>query len=53
MTKYKDPPVMFDPYEEWKKEVFIWENVTTLEKKTQGCALVLSLSGNVVGIQNW
>ena len=20
MTKYKDPPVMFDPYEEWKKE---------------------------------
>ena len=37
---------MFDPYEEWKKEVIIWENVTTLEKKTQGCALVLSLSGN-------
>ena len=37
---------MFDPYEEWKKEVSIWQAVTSLDAKTQGCALVLSLSGN-------
>ena len=37
---------MFDPYDEWKVELEIWREFTSLEKSKQGPALVLSLSGN-------
>ena len=44
----RDPPVMTEPYSEWKEEVYIWSKYviekTPLEK--QGLALFLSLDGD-------
>ena len=44
----RDPPVMSEPYNEWKEEVYIWseyvKDKTPLEK--QGLALFLSLEGD-------
>ena len=44
----RDPPVMTEPYSEWKEEVYIWseyvKDKTPLEK--QGLALFLSLDGD-------
>ena len=44
----RDPPVMTEPYEDWKNEVYAWscyvEDKTPLNK--QGIALFLSLEGD-------
>ena len=43
-----DPPVFDDEnmsWKEYKKEIFIWQALTTLEVKKQGPALYLSLKG--------
>ena len=43
----KAPPALREdvPYENWKKEINIWQRFTTLEKKKQGLAIFLSLEG--------
>ncbi len=43
----KAPPALKEdvPYENWKKEINIWQLFTTLEKKKQGLAIFLSLEG--------
>ena len=45
---YKNPPALADDkqYEMWVKEVVLWSACCKLEKKEQGPALALSLSGN-------
>lgn len=47
MAGYKAPPVMRDglPYDDWKKELQIWQAFTDLDKKRQGGALFLTLTG--------
>ena len=44
---YKSPPEMRDglSYSDWKKELDIWCAFTDLDKKRQGGALFLTLSG--------
>ena len=46
-TNFKAPPAMRDdlPYSEWKKELKIWCDFTDVDKKKQGGALFLTLSG--------
>ncbi|XP_066911985.1 uncharacterized protein [Clytia hemisphaerica] len=43
----KAPPALKEdvPYENWKKEITIWQLFTSLEKKKQGLAILLSLEG--------
>ena len=43
----KAPPAMRDglSYENWKKEISIWQRFTKVEKKKQGLAIFLSLEG--------
>ena len=44
---YKAPPTMRDDlsYEDWKKELAIWQAFTDIESKRQGGALFLTLHG--------
>ena len=47
-TSYnKAPPLLSSSktYSDWKKLINIWTELTTLEKKKQGPALVLTLEG--------
>lgn len=46
-SNYKAPPALRDDlgYEDWKKELKIWQAFTDLEKKRQGGALFLTLTG--------
>ena len=46
-TGYKAPPVLTkdSSYENWKKEIKIWQPLTTLEGKKQALAIFLMLSG--------
>ena len=48
-NNYKSPPVIKEGllYSEWKKELAIWSDFTDLEKKKQGGALFLTLTGVV------
>ena len=43
----KTPPTLRDdmPYENWKKELHIWQRFTTLEDEKQALAIFLSLEG--------
>ena len=45
---YKNPPALKDgdSYEKWLKELAIWQLYTDLDKKKQGTALTLNLTGN-------
>lgn len=49
MAHYKAPPTLGDNtdmcYENWKKEVQIWQLFTSLEKKKQAPAIFLTLTG--------
>ena len=47
MSTYKNPPKMRPDllYEDWKKELKIWQRATELDKKKQGAVLLLSLEG--------
>ena len=47
-TSYKNPPLLTDSmqYETWIKEVKLWSMCCKLDKKEQGPALALSLSGS-------
>ena len=45
---YKAPPALITKditYATWKKEISIWQLFTSLERKKQGLAIFLSLSG--------
>ena len=44
---YKNPPALKDDdsYEKWLKELAIWQLYTDLDKKKQGPALTLRLTG--------
>ena len=44
----RDPPKMFEPYHEWKNEVYIWSDFVDdkIPLKKQGMALFLSLEGD-------
>ena len=46
-SNFKAPPAMRDdlPYPEWKKELDIWCRFTDMDKKRQGGALFLNLTG--------
>ena len=47
-SSYKHPPVLSDgiQYETWVKELNLWSLCCKLDKKEQGPAVALSLSGN-------
>ena len=47
-SNIRDPPNMFEPYHEWKNEVYIWSDFVDdkIELKKQGMALFLSLQGD-------
>ena len=47
MSTNKVPPLLSDTpqYTDWKKKVKIWASFTTLEKKKQGAAILLTLKG--------
>ena len=46
-SSIKEPPVLIseDMYEEWKKDLSLWQLVTPLAAKQQGPAVYLSLQG--------
>ena len=46
-SSYKNPPTMRSglSYDDWKKELKIWQRATTLDAKQQGAVLLLSLEG--------
>lgn len=46
-NSFKNPPEMRDDllYDDWKRELSIWENFTDLDNKRQGSAVFLSLKG--------
>ena len=43
-SSYKNPPEMREDlvYEDWKRELAIWQDFTELEKKRQGSAVFLT-----------
>ena len=43
----KTPPALREdlPYENWKKEIRIWQRFTSLDKNKQALAIFLSLQG--------
>ena len=47
--KHLDPPKLTDleEYEDWAREIEIWQAVTSLPLKKQGCAIYLSLDGKI------
>ena len=46
-SSYKNPPTMRSglSYDDWKKELKIWQRAITLDSKQQGVVLLLSLEG--------
>ena len=46
MSSYKHPPQLDEKdYTQWKNEVELWEMLTDMDKKKQGLAIALSLTG--------
>lgn len=42
-SDWKAPPKLKEPYSDWKVELEIWQNFTSVDKKKQGGAVFLSL----------
>ena len=51
-SSYKNPPTLGDGenYEQWFKDIKIWQMFTDLPKAKQGAALFLTLSGKASDI---